>query len=495
MSKKAKEVVEAAPKFAQPWQGLLVFGTVILIAYLAFDWFFSPVTGFFTKMVQANAFVLYQFFNTYTTTQFPGTLGTLGIIFALNNPQEMTLYPLGYILNWVSYFVLCIVWFITIAVLARPFTPPKSRIGKQPYLGLIFVVISMVVAFIMWYVLAIVLKWQAEDITLLGTIGFAVFPVWATLFMYWPFIPKRPQTHAIIRGAVFAVIAWVIAFLIRYIALAKMQTGSIVTVYSQMYASSLNGNALFLMGIPLTTITPTEPWDFVASIFFAIIVGNTIMATIAPFPNMSQPKRGAINWIIAIIIGLIMWGILAETVAPTTVGVLVAYPSWTGVNSLPYLGILPVPETVHANITAYLTFPLVILLFGSLTFTMWPWAKWGIKGNVAFVVFTFIIATIIYYVIMVNPGYAASITGANQIPSASGLQSLYLDTWLQGLQTSFIPGGAPFAELIMWDYLVEAVAFEGVGVETGFNIMFAWLVTVVIFWLLIGEGFEHWPFK
>jgi len=490
MSKKAKEVVEAEPKFAQPWQGILVAGTVIMIAYVALQWFFNPVTGFLSKMVQANAFVLYNFFGSYTNAN-GFSLSSLGVIFALNNAQEMLLYPYGYIVNWVSYFILCIVWFITIAVLARPFTPSKSRIGKQPWAGLIVLILSMVLAFIMWYILAFVLKWQCYDIILLGTIGFAVFPIWATLFMYWPFIPRRPQTHAIIRGAVFTVIAWVITFLIRYIALARMQTGSPVTVYSQQYASSFSANALYLYTVPLTTITPTEPFDFVLSLFFAFIVGNTIMAIVAPFPNMKQPARGLLNWFLAIVIGFIIWGILAESpLAQTVTGVLVSYPSY--VPGIPYAVLLPVPVVEHANITAALAFPLAILLFGQLTFAMWPWSKWGIKGSVGFVILAFILGAIIYYIMMVNPGFAPSIMGTNAIPSASGLQAIYLNVWWAAMLNLATPG---VAMLLMYNYMILAIAFEGISTSVGNTMMFSWTVTILIFWLLAYEGFDHWPFK
>jgi hypothetical protein len=485
MSKKAAEVVEAAPKFKQPWQGFLSLFAIIIIAYASLQWFFNPVSGFLTKMVQANAYVVYTYFqNAYSA-------GSLGLQFVLNNPQEINLYPQGYLVNWVAFFILGIVWFISIAVLALPFTPSKSRISKQPWAGLILIILSMILAFISWFILITFLKWTAYDVIVLGTIGFFIFPIWATLFSYWPFVPRRPQTHPVIRAAIYIVISWVIAFIIRWIALGRMALGSITTVYSQQYASSLAGGS-FLYGVPLTTIQSTEPYDFVISLFFALIVGNTIMSVIGPFPNMSQPKRGLANFIIAIIIGLILWGILAVTIAPTTTTELVTTP-YNILGIAYYMVLLPVPVVAHVNITAYLTFPLVVLLFGQFTFEMWPWSRWGIRGNVAFVIMAFIIGTIIFVVMEVSPGFAGALTGANQLTSASGLQTLYLSVWYQGLTApSAVPG---LQACIMQDYAVLASYFEGVGTMVGDFIMFAWTVTVVIFYLLIYEGFEHWPFK
>jgi hypothetical protein len=485
MSKKAKEVVEAAPKYTQPWQGFLSLSAIIVLAYATYWWFLNPVSGLLTKSVQANAYVLTQYFS----TNYPA-YGSLGIVFALNNPSDIYLYPQGYLVNWASYFILAIVWFISIAVLARPFTPSKSRIGKQPWAGLIILVLSMVLAFIMWYILVIVLKWEAVDLITLGAIGFAVFPIWATLFGYWPFIPRRPQTHAIIRGTIFVVIAWIIAFIIRFIAVSRMATGSITTVYSQMFAvGGQYGLGLFLYGIPLTAVAPTEPWDFVNSLFLSLITANILWSIIAPFPNMSQPKRGLITFIMSIITALIMWGILTMIVGPTATGEIV--PTIYSSGGVQLVTILPIPYIAHADVSAYLAFAVATLLFGQLTFAMWPWSRWGMKGHVSFVVLAFIIATILYYVMMVNPGYAAAFTGANQITSTSGIQTIWQETWYLGM----VFNNSPTAWGIMWNYAVSASYLEGINGAFGYNIMFAWTVIVLVFWLLIYEGFEHWPFK
>jgi len=484
MSKKAKEVVEAEPKFAQPWQGFLSMFAVIILAYVAYEWFFNPIWGWLTKMVQANAFVLYEYFS----TAYPGTpYSSLAFVFALNNPQELALYPQGYLVNWAAYFILCIVWFISFAVLARPFTPSKSRIGKQPWAGLIILVLTMIIAFLTWYILIIVLKMTAIDVIMLGTIGFWIFPIWATLFSYWPFIPRRPGTHMVIRGAIFVTISWVVAWIIRYIAIGKIAPGSMQTVYSQefLFANGYFGgltNPLMVYGYSLTTITPTAPWDFVNSLFFALIVANTLWSVLAPWPNMTQPKRGLFTFILAIITGLILWGILFYAIAPSTTGIVLptAIPG--------YITIYPVTYYNYANITALLTFPLVTLLFGQLTFAMWPWSRWGMKGHFTFVILAFIIGIILYYILMVNPGFAGALTSGNQISTASGMQSLALYFEVNGTLGGVTPA-------LVWDAWVFLVAFEGVDASTSVSLMYTWTVTVVIFFLLAYEGFDHWPFK
>jgi hypothetical protein len=483
MSKKAKEVMEAAPKYKQPWQGFLSLSAILLISYVAYWWFLNPVSGFLTKMVQANAYVLFTYF------QSAYSFGSLAFIFALNNSAEMNIYPQGYLVNWVAYFVLGIVWFISIWMHSYSFTPSKRRIGKQPWAGLIVLILSLVLAFVMWEILIIVFKLMAYDVIMLGVIGFAVFPIWVNQFMYWPFIPKRPQTHPIIRGAIYTVISWVIAFIIYWIALGRMALGSLTTVYSQQYASSLAGGT-FLYGVPLTIIQPTEPWDFVISLFFALIFGNTMMQLISPFQNMSQPKRGLINWGIGIIIALILWVILAVTVAPTSVAELVT--TTYSVLGVPYLTLLPVPVTAHVNITLVLVPIIVVLLFGQLTFEMWPWKKWGIKGRIAFVIIAFIIGYIIFFV-MTTTGLAGALTGANQITAASGIQTYYLSFWLAGLQAQAI--SIPLATDLMWNYSILAAYFEGSFAVVGNNILITWMGTTLIFYILIYEGFGHWPWK
>jgi len=493
MSKKAKEVVEAEPKFAQPWQGFLAMSAILAIAYVEYYWFFNPTSGFLTKMVQGNAYILFNWFN----YAYPGT-ASLGIDFALNNPQLMDIYPQGYLVNYISYFVLAIVWFISIYLLSHPFAPLKSRLGKQPWHGLIILVLSMVFAFIQWEIMVIFLKWQAYDLIMLGAIGFAIFPIWALMFNYWPFIPHRPQTHFIIYGATFTAISWIVAFLIRFVAISKIAPGSIETVYSQMYAVGGQwGLGLYVYGLPFTTIQPTEPWDFVASLFFALIVANIMWGIISPFPNMKQPQRGLVIFIIAIITAIVMWGILTLVVGPTNVPELVPTIYTDGLPGLlfmPYYTILWIPTVAHGNVLAFLTFPLITLLFGQFTFGLWPWSRWGIKGRVALVVLGLIIGTILYYIFMVNPGFATTFTGASQISSASGLQSIYLSFWATALSAT----GAAFPALqqaLLWNYTVFAVYFEGINTTVGYSLQYTWNTVVMVFWLLVYEGLENWPFK
>jgi hypothetical protein len=198
---------------------------------------------------------------------------------------------------------------------------------------------------------------------------------------------------------------------------------------------------------------------------------------------MTQPKRGIVNFMIAIIFGLILWGVLVALVAPS-------YSSIVYVTSEGYPILLSYPYTNHAAVAAYLAFPLVTLLAGQFTFEMWPWSRWTKNGNLLFVILAYIIGTILFVVVMVTPGLATAITGADQFTAMSGLQTIYLQYWLLALQTE----GA-FGNVFVGFYMIFASVFEGQGVVLAQQIMFSWMLTVVIFYLLAIEGFEHWPFK
>jgi len=115
--------------------------------------------------------------------------------------------------------------------------------------------------------------------------------------------------------------------------------------------------------------------------------------------------------------------------------------------------------------------------------------RWTKNGNVLFVILAYLIGTILFVLFMVTPGFATSVTGANFIPSVSGLQTIYLQYWLDSLLT----GGS--VGVFVGSYVILASVFEGVAATVGQQIMFSWVLTVVIFYLLAYEGFEHWPFK
>jgi hypothetical protein len=452
MSKKAKEVEEAAPKFKQPWQGFLTFATVFILAYLTYIWLLHPVWGLLTKMVQMNAFVAYGIFSIFG-------MGDLGLLLSLNNPSYMILYPLGYIMNWVSFFVFCIVWFIAIAFLARPFTPSTSRLRKQPLAGIITLVLSVVFAAITWYILGVVFKWKAMEMTLLGTIGFLIFPIWVTLFAYWPFVPKKPGTHSLIRGAIYVTLSWFITFIINWIISIRTWSNSLAV-----------SGTMYFLGYPLEPLTPTEPYYFWISILLGIIVAFSVISQLNLFPNMPQPKRGIVNFIIGVVVGLILWLVITMVLGNSSQTIM-----------SPAGGLITFPYVDHGAVAAYLAFPLLTLLAGQLTFAMWPWARWGTKGTWIWIIAAFIIGTIVFYIVMVSPlGLASSITGANLITSTSGLQTLYL---------------AALASGDALKYWVLLAYFEGLGAYIGKALMASWILSVFIFYLLIYEGFEHWPWK
>ncbi|MEM1658303.1 MAG: hypothetical protein QXK94_04630 [Candidatus Jordarchaeales archaeon] len=463
-AEKAKETKEAAggegavaPKFKQPWDGFLSFFTVFIWAFIVLYVFIHPVWGIATRMVRMNAFIA-------SMLGMAAGHAELGLLLSLSNALNMEMYPLGYLVDWVPYFIFCIVWFVTVAVLARPFTLSRR---KQPQTGIAVTALSMILAFVTWYILAMVLHWKGYEMIILATSCFLVFPIWATLFNYWPFIPKKPNVHPAVRGAVYATISWVLAFVIRGVITFLIWSNPVATAFTQ-----------YLFGIPLVTLTPTEPYDFYNSLLLCIIVGAVIMSVVSPFPNVPQPKRGLLNFGLAVLIGVAMWGILSAVVGPSSQTVLM-----TG--GVPYL--FTFPYTNHGAIAAYVAFPLVTLLAGQLTFGMWPWLKWGMKGSIGLVVTSFVVGTILYYIFMVNPGLAVIFTGANLLLPVSGLETIYM--FYLGIGLMFGSTGA------IWNALVYCLYFEGVAEFLGHAVMFAWILTVLIFFLLAYEAFEHWPWR
>lgn len=490
MSKKAAAVVEAEPKFKQPWQGFLSFGTIFILAYVSLQWFFHPVWGIFTRMAQMNAAIAFW-------ASYLQGLQKIALILSINNPNYTLVYPMGYIINWVSFFIFCIVWFITIGVLARSFTPSTSRLRKQPWQGIIIMALSMIFAFITWYILGVVMKWGALDMILLGTIGFAIFPIWATLFHYWPFA-TRPTMNVMVRGAIYAIISWVIVFLIRGIIVMLIWRNPIATV-----------NTMYMAGNPLVPLTPTEPYDIWGSVFFSIIFGSTIMSTLNLFPKLAQPKRGLVNFILAIVVGLILWGIIAIAIGNSYSSIIYEVP----IGSANYPIVFTFPYVAHSNITAFLTFPLITLLAGQFTFNMWPWIKYGAKAPLMLVIAGFIIGTIVYYIIMVSPLHLASaITGANLLLGMGGTETLatsyltmipFLYYWINVTVAGVNPAIVPLLNAVLYQtvkvlgtaYASFLVYFEGSFAHAGYSIMYAWTVTVMIFYLLVYEAFDHWPWK
>ncbi len=455
-NEEARGEAVAAPKFKQPWDGVLSFFTFSTWALIVLYIFIHPVWGVATKMVRMNAFVASML---GMAVGSPG----LGLLLSLSNALNMELYPLGYLVDWVPYFIFCIVWFVTIAVLARPLTPSPA---KQPRTGIMVTALSMILAFITWYILAMA-HWKGYEMIMLATSCFLVFPIWATLFHYWPFVPKKPDVHPVIRGAIYAAISWALAFVIRGIITFLIWSNPVATAFTQ-----------YFLGIPTITLTPTEPYDFYNSLLLCIIIGAVIMSVVSPFPNTPQPKRGLANFGLAVLIGVAMWGILTAALGQSSQTVLV-----TG--ETPYL--VTFTYVNHGVIAAYAAFPLATLLLGQNTFGMWPWSRWGMKGNIGLVATSFIIGTILYYIFMVNPGLAVIFTGANLLLPVSGLETLYM--FYLGIGLMFSSTSA------IWNSLVYYLYFEGVAEFLGEAVLFAWILTVFIFFLLAYEAFEHWPWR
>jgi len=449
MSKKAAEVVEAAPKFKQPWQGFLSFMSVFIIAYVTYQWFLHPVWGIATRMINGNVFVAFIVGTYYGAP-------TLGLQLAISNAIDMALYPMGYLADWSSFFVFSLVWMIAFLVLCNPFRPMK-----QPWYGIFLVGMSLIFGFLTWWILAYKLGWTAYDMLVLGTVGFLIFPVWQTLFGYWPFVPKRVGVPPYIRGAIYIIVSWTIVFLIRALVMKMIWGNPFGTYFSQ-----------YLLGNPTMPIS-AEPYNYWTSLTLSPIVGFGILATLNLFSNMKQPMRGIILFILGIILGVIMWFIIVAVIGKSYTAM--PFPV-DATNTI----LLTIPYTEHGMFGVYLAFPFVTLLFGQLTFGMWPWSRYGKWAGLLLVVVSFVVGTILYYIMMVNPGYANAVMGTNLIPSMSGMQTLYL---------FFLAN----KEYLL--YVVFAVFFEGTATLVGHTAMFAWLLVVVIFFILAYEGFDHWPWK
>jgi len=460
MSKKAAEVVEAAPKFKQPWQGFLGVISILVLSYLTYQWFLNPVSGLLTKMVLANVFVSF-----WMATVFVGTVPSvqLALILSINNPMFMQFYPIGYLVDWASLFIFAIMWAVSIVALIKPGTT-----SKQPWTGFYILILSLILGFVTWYILGYKLQWTGEDMILLGVVGFLVLTSEALIFNHWPFVEKRADVHPVYRGVTLIVIGWFITFLIRWVLITRIWQSPLNTFWTQYLGANL--------AQPLFSL---YPWDFIISGVISIIFAMYIVAIHGPFSSMPHLRRGIINWIIGIIIGVVMWWIVAAVVARGYTQTLIFDP----VNG-PW--VLTTPSSNYNQVSLYLTFPFITLLFGQLTFQMWPWARFGRWQNLIWVILAFIIGTILYYIMVVNPGYSYVLTSSNLITAASGMQTLYL-TFLEGVSPIIAPSYQAFMAFLIY--------FEGLAKTMGTYLIWAWMFFVQIFFIMIYEGLDHWPWK
>jgi len=468
MSKKAAEMAEAAPKFKQPWQGLLGVISIIAGSYLVYAWLLNPVGGYLTKMIQANVFVAYMtatYFGTYVYGTGVFAMVQLALILAINNPAFMQFYPIGYLVDWSSLFVLAIVWAVGIVALIKPGTE-----SKQPWTGLYILILSVILGFVTWYILGYKMQWTGEDMILLGVVAFLILTSEALIFNHWPFVEKRAETHPVYRGVSLIVIGWILTFIVRDILVSRIWANPIGTFLTQYLWGNLDE--------PLFSL---YPWDYLISGVISIIFAMYIVSIHGPFSSMRHPHRGVINFVLGLVIGVIMWWIVQAIVAKGTTQTLIL-PT----NASQLLWVLSVPSSNYNQVSLYLTFPFITLLFGQMVFEMWPWTRFGRWQNLIWVILAFIIGTILYYVMIVNPGYAYVITGANQLTAQSGMQTLYLE---------FLEGTAPVVPISYQNFMAFLIYFEGLSKTMSTEIMFAWLFFVQIFFIMIYEGFEHWPWK
>jgi len=462
MSKKAAEVVEAAPKYKQPWQGFLVTLSILVASYAVYQWLLNPVWGLLTKMILGNVMVAFTMASTFVGTTLSQQLA---LVLAINNPMFQQFYPMGYLVDWSSLFIMAIVWAISLVVLIKPGTT-----SKQPWTGIYILILSVVLGFATWYILGFKLQWTGVDIILLGVCGFLVLASEAMIFGYWPFSGKREDTHPVGRGVTLIILGWILTFLLRWVLITRVWAnpmGNFLTMY-------LWGN----LDEPLFSLYPL---DFMISGVIAVIFAMYIISIIGPFSSMSQPKRGIINFIIALFVGIIMWIIvvaiaLNKGTTQTLIFDTVSAQWW----------VLTTPSTNFNLVSTYLTFPFITMLFGHYVFNSWPWTRFGRWSNLIWVIVAFIIGSILYYLIIVNPGYAYTITGANLITAMSGEQSLYLN-FFYGVTGVTGPNYQTFGAFLIY--------FEGLAKTMSTEIIFAWMFYVQIFFIMIFEGLEHWPWK
>ncbi len=457
-------------KFKQPWLGVLALLTVYAISYLTYMVFLNPVGGLLSRLVVADVSVLSQVLPAILAPVYGAAATEMAALLApalaLRSASYSALYPLGYPLDWLTVVVFGIVWFVTIAVLCMPFQ--RGAPPKQPQSGLAVAAITLILAFLTVYVLSSFFHFTGYELLLLGTAGFLVFPIWATLFHYWPFVPKRATVHPVARGATYAVISWVITFILYYVFNGLAWSGA---TFFEMY---LPGHDLF--ATLLQPLLPFNHYDQWISLLVAIITGINIMAVINPFEGRSQPTRGVINIIIAIIIGVILWFILMPILG-----------SAPHVFAVPFQGQLaPLIISVRSpgNVTVYLLYVVLLILIIQQLFQMHWFAGKGAKGGVQAVILAFIIGTIAFFITIAYTPIAMALSGASSAAAVSGLQAL-----AYGALMTYANLGMPLTGLTI---LLET---QGTVQLLGTTLTFGWFVLGSIMWLLIYMAFDFWPWK
>ncbi|MBS7288369.1 MAG: hypothetical protein KIH01_06390 [Candidatus Freyarchaeota archaeon] len=492
---------EEAGKFKQPWLGLLSLLTIYSVAFIMYIVFFNPIGGLLSRLVVMDAYVL------HAVLPELGVGGELAALLApalaLRGATTVILNPLGYPLDWISVMVFGIVWFIVIGVLCRPFqvtAPPK-----QPRTGLITAALSLILAFLTFYVLG-AMGFKGYEMLLLGTCGFLVFPIWATQLEYWPIVPKKATMHPLARGAIYTVISWIIAGILYWIFNSLAWGGA---TFFEMY---LPGGDLFTT--LLQPLAPFNHYDHWISLLVAVIAGFSIVGLVRPYEGRAQPIKGILNIITGIIIGVILWLALTPIIG-TAPHVFEYYlGTTTAIGGLPAVDLV-VPLTMSirspANVTALLLCIVLAILIIELPFKMHWFEGKGLKGRILALIVAVIVGVIVFLVVLGTPSMAMALSLTGAVAGASGLQTLAYYAWMGYAMLAEVVSTIPTLVLRYWlppgvpaDMAVPVLLMSGMSTfmevqasmqQLAVSCVLGWFVLGGIMWLLIYESFNHWPWK
>lgn len=474
--------MEAEGKFKQPWRGVLSLLTIYAISYTTYAVFLNPVNGLLSRLVTGNAFLLRYLLEFAVDSELASLLAP---VLATRSAEFAAFYPIGYPVDWMSVVVFGIIWLVTVAVLCAPLQ--RATTPKQPKTGLMVAATSLILAFATFYVLSSVFRMTGYEMLLLGTCGFLVFPIWATLFNYWPFVPKKPDVHPVMRGAIYAVASWAITAVLYYVFNALAWSGGPL-LFFEMYKPG--GDILTTLLRPRFPFTHYDRW---ISLLVAVILGCNVMSLVNAFEKKGQPVKGIANLAIAVVIGVILWLALTPVLGKAPYVSVIAIEAVGGIR-LPVTLMIPLVSTVDSpgNLTAYLLYVILAILIVRHVFEMHWFAGKGVKGNVLALVTAFVAGTILFFATTAITPVATFLSKADVAMCMSGLQAITYDTLMTYIGYLFLPRIGPAMVLNVMSCMLEAqMALQHLAA----TLTFGWFALASIMWLLIYLPFDHWPWK
>jgi len=457
--------------------GVLSLFTVYAISYLAYAVFLNPVGRLLSKLVVGNAFLLY---NLLSTSLGSSMAAVIAPALAMRNAEITHLYPLGYPLDWMAVIVFGIIWFVAIAVLCAPLE--RKEQPKQPQTGLIVAALSLILAFATFWVLGTFFQMKGYEMLLLGTCGFLVFPIWATLLHYWPIAAKKPDMHPVARGAIFTVASWVITAVLYWVINTLAWSGA---KFWEMY--NVGGNLFTTLLQPSAPFNHYDQW---MSLLVAIILGVNIIGLVNPFEGKSQPVRGIINLVLAAVIGVILWFVFMMLLGRTP-QLFVLKVSVTTIMTITVMIPLHISMPSPGNVTVYLLCIVLVILIIRYLFDMYWFADKGVRGRVMAVAVSFIVGTILFFAAIAYSPVAMALSLAGIVADVSGLQALAYMELLQYLGiAALVPN-----PIIIISGITPLLEVQAAMEHLATVLTFGWFVLSGIMWLLIYVAFNHWPWK